>query len=276
MPLRSPFSLTPWVRRLIIANAVVYLLTITVFTGGWFFQAFSFAPVLVARQPWTPLTYMFIHAGFLHLAFNMLVLFFFGPAVEERMGGWAFIRYYLLCGLGGAALSFAFVLLTPAPVVGASAAVYGVSLAFAYYWPNTPVYVFPLPFPVKVKWLVAVLAGLDVLMAWSRAGDGVAHLAHLGGFLFGFLYLKGASLLESRSRATQEERSEAKVQVHPSAEVARHREAPQTRRDREDATQREIDRVLDKISAKGIGSLTAEERRFLTDQSRSRKEEETR
>src|SRR5438046_766179 len=134
MPLRSPFSLTPWVRRLLIANAVVYLLTITVFTGAWFFQLFAFAPLAAARQPWTFVSYMFLHEGFLHLAFNMLMLFFFGPAVEDRMGGGSFARYYFLCGLGGATLSFAIALMAPvSPFVGASAAVFGVSLAFAAY-----------------------------------------------------------------------------------------------------------------------------------------------
>ena len=115
MPLRSPLSLTPWVRRLIIANAVVYLLTITVFTGAWFVQSFAFDPLAVAKQPWTVASYMFLHAGFLHLAFNCLALFFFGPAVEEHMGGWAFIRYYFLCGIGGAVLSFALVFLSAGP-----------------------------------------------------------------------------------------------------------------------------------------------------------------
>ena len=85
---RSP--LTPWVRRLLVANAVVYLLTITVFTGPWFFQWFGFSPALVLQQPWTLGTYMFVHGGFFHLAFNMLVLFFFGTAVEGRMGGTEF------------------------------------------------------------------------------------------------------------------------------------------------------------------------------------------
>ena len=274
MPLRSPLSLTPWVRRLLIANAVVYFLTRTVFTGGWVVQWFAFAPIEVAKQPWTVVTYMFLHAGILHLAFNSLALFFFGPAVEDQMGGWAFLRYYLLCGVGGAVLSFAFGLLSPEPVVimGASAAIYGVSLAFAFFWPNMPVYVFPLQVPIKVKWLVAVLACLDIALAWRGGGD-VAHLAHLGGFLFGFLYLKGESLLAQRGRSTREERTEAPVLVHRSAEFASQREAPQSRRDREDAAQREIDRVLDKISAKGMGSLTAEERRFLTDQSRLRRKD---
>jgi membrane associated rhomboid family serine protease len=248
---------------------VVYFLTVTVFTGGWFVQTFSFAPLEVARQPWGLVTYMFLHDGFLHLAFNSLVLFFFGPAVEDHMGGWQFLRYYFLCGIGGAVLSFAFVFLSPAQqIIGASAAVYGVSMAFAFYWPNTPVYVFPLPTPVKVKWMVVALAGLDVLLAFLARGDGVAHLAHLGGFLFGFIYLKTESLLANRARAVREQRSEARVLVHPSAEVARHREAPPSTPERQDATQREMDRVLDKISAKGMNSLTAEERRFLNDQSR--------
>jgi hypothetical protein len=189
------------------------------------------------------------------------------------MGSWSFIRYYFLCGIGGAVLSFAFVFLSPAPIIGASGAIYGVSLAFAYYWPNMPVYIFPFPMPVKVKWVVASLAVIDVIFAFLGGGGNVARFAHLGGFLFGFIYLKGGSLLANRSRTVREERSEARVLVHPSAEVARQREVPQSRRDRDDATQREMDRVLDKISAKGMNSLTAEERRFLTDQSRHLKKD---
>src|SRR4026208_1284148 len=95
-PFRTRFSVAPGVRGLLIANAVVYLLSVTVFTGGWFFHLFAFSPLEAARQPWTFLSYMFVHEGFLHLAFNMLMLFFFGPAVEERMGGLAFLRYYTL------------------------------------------------------------------------------------------------------------------------------------------------------------------------------------
>jgi membrane associated rhomboid family serine protease len=272
MPARSPLSLTPWVGRLLIANAVVYFLTLTVFSDASFVQWFAFSPEAVAKQPWTVVTYMFLHSGFLHLAFNSLALFFFGPAVEEHMGGPGFLRFYFLCGLGGAALSFAFAFWSSAPVVGASAAIYGVALAFAWYWPNTPVYVFPLPTPIKVKWLVLTLAVLDVVWAYYRVGN-VAHLAHLGGFLFGFLYLKGETLLANRARSTREQRSEARVLVHPSAEVARQREVPKVRADREDATLREIDRVLDKISAKGMGSLTADEKRFLLEQGRARKKD---
>ncbi len=267
---RSPLSVTRWVGRLLIANAVVYFLTLTVFSSSSFGEWFALAPEAVAKQPWTVVTYMFLHGGFLHLAFNSLALFFFGPAVEEHMGGPAFLRYYFFCGLGGAVLSFVFAFWSPAPVVGASAAIYGIALAFAFYWPNTMVQVFPLPWPIPVKYLVLTLAVIDVIWAYFRVGD-VAHLAHLGGFLFGFLYLKGEAMLAQRARGAREPRTEARVLVHPSAEVARQREAPARPAERQEATQREIDRVLDKISAKGMGSLTTEEKRFLTEQSRERR-----
>ncbi len=128
----SPLSLTPWVRRLLVANAVVYLLQLTVFMGSWFGETFAFSPSTALTQPWTFVSYMFVHNGFLHIAFNMLMLFFFGPAVEERMGSTSFARYYMLCGLGGAAFSFLINIVIPVrPFVGASAAVFGVALAFS-------------------------------------------------------------------------------------------------------------------------------------------------
>lgn len=271
--MRSPFALTPWIRGLLVAMGVVYLLSITVFTSPAFFQLFAFQPASADRQPWTFLTYLFMHAGFLHLAFNALILFFFGPAVEERMGSWAFARYFFLCSAGGAILSFLIGLVTPvAPFVGASAAAFGVALAFAWFWPDTPVYVFPLPVPIKVKWLVAVLAGLDLGFAMIGARDGVAHLAHLGGFLTGLAYFKTESLLAGRQRVAPPRRSEAKVLARPAGDVVRaHAEQRPSARARQDVMQREMDRVLDKISASGMGSLTAEERRFLAEFSRQMK-----
>src|SRR2546422_3250283 len=140
------FGMTPWVRRLLVANLLVYLLQRTLFVDPRFQAVFGFTPLLALARPWTFLTYMFLHAGLLHLAFNLLALFVFGPPVEERMGSRAFLGYYLLCGLGGAALSFALMLLRPVDhIVGASAGVYGVMLAFAWFWPNQPIYVFPFP-----------------------------------------------------------------------------------------------------------------------------------
>ncbi|MBI2073879.1 MAG: rhomboid family intramembrane serine protease [Gemmatimonadetes bacterium] len=268
---RSTFALTPWVRRLIAANAVVYLLTITVFTGSWFFQTFAFTPYTALVQPWTFVTYTFVHGGFLHLAFNMLMLFFFGPAVEERMGGRAFLWYYLFCGLGGAALSFAIALAAPvAPFVGASGAVFGVALAFALNWPDAPILVFPLPVPIKAKWLVLGLAAIDLALAVLPARDGVAHLAHLGGFLFGFLYLRAASLAARVPGAAPRRRTRARARsVQTGAEGGRRRDGSRRPALRPDETiQAKIDRLLDKISATGIDSLTPEERQLLAERSR--------
>src|SRR5439155_1060215 len=131
--------------------------------------------------------------GPLHLAFNLLALFVFGPDVEERMGGGSFLAYYLLCGLGGAALSFALMQFRPVElVIGASAAVYGVLLAFAWVAPDRPIYVFPLPEPIPAKWLVTFTVAVSLGLAIFPPIDKVSHLAHLGGFGAGFLYLKVA------------------------------------------------------------------------------------
>src|SRR5437870_5710621 len=118
------FGMTAWVRRLSVANLVVFLLQMTIFVNPWFVATFGFAPLDALARPWTFVTYTFIHANFLHLAFNLLALFVFGPPVEERMGGGPFLAYYGLCGLGGAALSFALAMTFQQVqlVVGASAA----------------------------------------------------------------------------------------------------------------------------------------------------------
>src|SRR5439155_1550085 len=178
------FGMTPWVRRLIVANLVVFLLQVTLFVSPGFLATLGFAPLYAFRQPWTFLTYMFVHANLLHLAFNLLALYAFGPEVEERMGGGAFLRYYVLCGLGGAALSlvlgWSFGRLNP--VVGASAAVYGVLLAFAWAAPDHPIYVFLLPAPIAAKWLVTFIVAISLVLALLPTSDGVAHPAHLGGF----------------------------------------------------------------------------------------------
>jgi len=241
----------------------------TLFVDPRFQAVFGFTPLLALARPWTFLTYMFLHAGLLHLAFNLLALFVFGPPVEERMGSRAFLGYYLLCGLGGAALSFPLMLLRPVDhIVGASAGVYGVMLAFAWFWPNQPIYVFPFPEPVPIKWLVTFAVAVSLVLGLLPGNDGVAHLAHLGGFATGFLCLKAADWRVARAERHVRRAAEPRMLVQ-SARVARGSDAAaKPRRPERDATQAEIDRVLDKISAKGIESLTPAERRFLTELSR--------
>ena len=262
------FGMTPWVRRLMVACLFVFLLQSTLFTSPAFVQQFGFNPLNALARPWTVFTYMFLHGGVLHLAFNMLALYVFGPPVEERMGGRDFLVYYLLCGFGGAMLSFGLLQLPQpmGPVIGASGAIYGVALAFAWFWPNEPIYIFPLPEPIAAKWLVTFALVVSLLLAW-RASDGVAHLAHLGGFAAGFVYLKTQDWRVKRAERRVRAAAPPGVLVHPAARVARG-SAAQTRPSRpadRDRTQHEIDRVLDKISASGLQSLTPAERKFLTE-----------
>ncbi len=269
----SPFSLTPWVRRLLVGTSAVYLLQLTVFTSPWLIETFGFAPLLALKQPWSFVTYAFLHGSFLHLLFNMIALFMFGPPVESRLGGARFIRLYLISLLGGALLSFALLPLdSNAVVIGASAAIFGVMLAFVFEWPDAPVLIFPLPFPVKAKWIVIGFAAISLVAGLAGVRDGVAHLAHLGGFAAAFLYLRGPALL--RSARASGEGGKAPVLVHPSA-AEKGRVLPLFGRPRgaDAKTLAEVDRVLDKISAGGLSSLTPEERRFLDEMSKRFKQD---
>jgi membrane associated rhomboid family serine protease len=142
--------ITPWVGRLIIANAVVMLLLLTLFTSPELVGALKFDPALAIRRPWTFLTYTFVHGGLMHLVGNMLLLFFLGSAVETRMGSRAFILYYLYCGIGAAVLALGLSGLIPVhPFIGASGAVLGVALAYAMFWPDAELILFPLPIPLS-------------------------------------------------------------------------------------------------------------------------------
>jgi membrane associated rhomboid family serine protease len=269
------YALTPWVRRLLVANLLVFLLQVTLFTSPRFLAALGFQPLLALERPWTFLTYMFLHAGPLHLAFNLLALFMFGGPVEDRLGSRVFIWFYLLCGLGGAALSFLLIQLVPigGPIVGASGAIYGLILAFAWYWPDAPIYVFPVPAPIAAKWLVTFAVAISLVLALPpfNGSDGVAHLAHLGGMAAGFLYLKAQDFQLGRAARHLRRVSEPSVLVTPAPRGAeRGASAPQPKRRPapDDRAHAEIDRVLDKISASGIESLTAAERKFLFEMSR--------
>jgi membrane associated rhomboid family serine protease len=265
------FGMTPWVRRLLVANLLVYLCQKTVLVDPRFQALFGFEPLFAVARPWTFVTYMFLHGGLLHLAFNMLALFMFGPPVEERMGGRPFLTYYSLCGLGGAAFSFLLVQIRPVdhPIVGASAAIYGVLLAFAWAWPDQPIYVFPFPAPIPAKWLVTFAVGISLLLALLDVSSGVAHLAHLGGFATGFLYLKAADWRLAQAERQVRHTAQPSVVVQ-SARTAGGGDASRKRRPplERDAAAAEIDRVLDKISARGIESLTPAERKFLSETSR--------
>ncbi|MEK9508705.1 rhomboid family intramembrane serine protease [Gemmatimonadota bacterium Y43] len=265
------FTITPVVKKLLLVNAVVFGFTLLAgpsFTYEWL----AFRADHPLTRFWGAFTYMFVHGGFWHLFMNMLVLFFFGPPLEARWGGREFLRFYLVAGLGGAALGL---LLANGPMVGASAAVYGVMLAFAMNWPNAPIYVWGI-FPVKAKWLVGVFFVLALVGTFDPGGSRTAHFAHLGGLIAALLYLKADWRPGGARRGT---RPSARRSPRPLAIVPR--ELTRTRSDaaepaeRETADERglldEVDRVLDKISAQGMGSLSAEERALLDEVSRRRR-----
>ena len=146
---------------------------------------------------WQLATYMFLHADLLHLLFNMLTLWMFGTELERIWGSRAFLRYYLLCGIGAGAFTVAFSLLpiTSAsllrfvPVVGASGAIYGLLLAYGIYFPDRPIYMY-LVFPIPAKYFVLIMGAIAFYTSLS-ANNGVANMTHLGGLVVGYLLLKG-------------------------------------------------------------------------------------
>jgi membrane associated rhomboid family serine protease len=269
------YRITPWVGRLIVANSVVLLLLMTLFTSREVFQALQFSPSAALSHPWTFVSYMFVHGGLLHLFGNMLALYVFGTAVESRMGSRNFLLYYLFCGIGAAVFSLLLAgIMAVGPFVGASGAVLGVAVAFAMFWPDAELIVFPIPVPIKARTLVIGLVALDVIGSRLWPGDGIAHMAHVGGALFGYLFFRVQSL--SRRAPAQPTRAVERVVMVQSGSAESDRRTPVTpmrprRSVDSDPVAAEVDRVLDKISEKGISSLTPAERRFLDEVARKKK-----
>lgn len=255
-------------------------------------------------------TYMFLHAGWMHLFFNMFALWMFGCVVERVWGPKKFLFYYISCGVGAglfqeAAQFVQFYLIMSDQIpnfglydifiaakvnaeglnlwttVGASGAIYAILLAFGMTFPEERIFIFPLPVPIKAKWFVIIYAGLEVFQALGTPGDGVAHLAHLGGMVFGYFMIRywnrhpgsGYGMAGGRSffdglRSSWERRSAKR------GTGAGNRRATSAGRDsnpdweynaRKKAEQQEIDRILDKIRRSGYDSLTKEEKQRLFD-----------
>jgi membrane associated rhomboid family serine protease len=197
-------SLPPFtkaVKWLIIINAAVYLLitVLQVFTPDLGFEAvhlLGLVPYLVAHGAlWQLVTYSFVHAGLFHLLFNMLALWMFGAQFESDWGQKRFLEFYFFCVVGAALITVAvsyshFGGVTPATTtVGASGGIYGILMAFAMLYGDREIMLFPLPFSIRAKYFVAAIAFVALIGAIGAAAPGRGE-AHLGGLLFGFLYLK--------------------------------------------------------------------------------------
>lgn len=252
-------------------------------------------------------TYMFAHGGFSHIFFNMFALWMFGCIVERTWGPKKFLTYYIVCGVGAGLFQelaqFYFIASEQLPhftlaqtmkvananaaflnlwtTVGASGAVYGILLAFGMLYPEERIFIFPLPVPIKAKWFVMGYAAIELFMAYSSTGDGVAHLAHLGGMVFGFFLIRywrrhpdirysrrsGQQFFDSM-RASWERRTGRKDRggVFTNSANTRH-ESDWDYNARRKAEQERMDEILDKIRRNGYESLTREEKQQLFDAS---------
>lgn len=255
-------SITPVIKYLLIINLCVFFvqaLSRLFFGSDFLSPIFGFVPYRFVHSfmIWQPFTYMFLHGGIFHLFWNMLALWMFGGEVEATLGSKNFIKFYIACGIFAGLCSLIFSFNSPIPVIGASGAIYGVLTAFGMLFPErviTLLLFFILPIRAKAKYFVtafAVLTFFQTLFAGSNSG--IAHFAHLGGIVFGFMYFRNIFGLQ------------ALLQNMPTS-VSMPR--PQRRKESNDIPRdvyisEEIDPILEKISREGLHSLNKRERKLL-------------
>jgi membrane associated rhomboid family serine protease len=200
---RPSQSSTPVVLNLIIINAIVFVAQLvfdkTGGQNGWLtnkLALYSYDTGLF--KPYQLVTHMFAHGGFFHILFNMYALWIFGSVLEKTWGPKRFLIFYFVCGLA-AGLTQMF-LVSQGAAIGASGAVMGLLAAFAYTFPNVQFYILPIPFPIKAKYLAMIYAAIDIFGGFSGGGDNVAHFAHLGGLVAGFVMVILWRQTDKRSR----------------------------------------------------------------------------
>ena len=303
-------NMQPMTKNLLIVNFLAFVATwvlelrgidLTSLLGLHFFLASDF-------HIYQFVTYMFLHGGLTHIFFNMFALWMFGNVIEQVWGPKKFIFYYICCGVGAGFVqevvqygtymyeglaAYQYVntgsvqMTTDAYInlwttIGASGAVYGILLAFGMIFPNERLFIIPFPFPIKAKWLIVGYIAIELFSAMSAPGDGVAHMAHLGGMLFGWILIRywknhpDSSQRFGRSNGMEFfDRMKRKFdeRQHASRMKAEHTDNPRRETDeeynaRQHKNQEEIDAILDKIRKSGYDSLTKEEKQKLFDQSR--------
>jgi len=288
------FTFPPVIKNLLIINGVVFFLQLIMenltFNGypAWYIlnRWFALNPISGSDgaghpfnfQVWQLITYQFMHGGFSHIFFNMFALWMFGASIEDVMGSKKFLMFYLLAGISAGLFQlFLTPLLSSAPAVtiGASGAIYGVLIAYAMFFPDNLIFIYFL-IPVKAKYLIGFLILIE-FFAIDSASSNVAHLAHLGGALFGFLYImfdKNSYVgLKNIFRKSYYSSSKSGKNIFDNFSF----KSKSSKQDAEDAkfydvddrqetseiTQREIDEILDKISQSGYQNLTEREKRIL-------------
>jgi membrane associated rhomboid family serine protease len=248
----GPGFISPVIKYLIVANTVIFF--IQSLTAAPLAQTFGLFPArFFSEFPnylFQPLTYMFLHAGFFHILFNMFALWMFGTEIEYSWGSRPFLKFYIYCGLGGALMSLVFNPGLAYPIVGASGAIYGILVAYWLMFPDRYVLVFFI-LPMRVRWAIPLFGVLNFL----AAGPNVAHLAHLGGAVVGLVYLKldwRLSAFLKRISSFRSHKKEAKLEK---------------KRQKAEEIMKRVDRILDKINEVGIENISKEDRKFLEDAS---------
>lgn len=241
----SQFRITPAVKYLILINVGIFILELLFRLR--LSSLFGLTPSLFWHgYIWQPVTYMFLHGGIFHLLINMFILWMFGITLESTWGSRRFLKFFFICGIGAGLLNAA---VTPGgliPTVGASGAIYGLLMAFGILFPNQLIYIWGI-FPVKAKYFVIGIGAFELLTALSATHSGIAHFAHLGGMLFGLVYMKWTGWRRLLSDWQTEKRREQYMKV-----VTDHK------REKE-ILLKNVDELLDKINKNGINSLTTEE-----------------
>jgi membrane associated rhomboid family serine protease len=186
------------VKQLMIATGVAFLMTYIpaqVFGWGLPFAFFGLRPYDVTHHLfiWQVATYLFLHGGWFHIIFNLFALWMFGTDLEGVWGSRQFLFYYFLTGVGAGLFNVVLEPSSLALTIGCSGAIYGLLLAYGLLFPERPIFLYFF-IPIKAKWFVAIMGLIEFVTSLSAPGSGVSHIAHLGGMLFGFLYLRGRGL----------------------------------------------------------------------------------
>jgi len=193
------------VKKLIIITSAAFVLTyipLQIFHSPVFdlpFDWFALQPDLVIHRfyIWQLATYLFLHGGWFHIIFNMFALWMFGADLERLWGGKKFLVYYFVTGVGAGVLDVVLNTLflpgIPSMTIGCSGAIYGLLLAYGMLFPERLIYLYMI-IPIKAKWFVAIMGAIEFVSSFGGPGSGISHFAHLGGMLFGYLYLRGRSL----------------------------------------------------------------------------------
>jgi len=306
-------------KNLLIINVLAYLATLVLPTMGISLEQYGGLHFFMASDfnILQFITYQFLHGSFTHLFFNMFALWMFGCVIENVWGPKKFIFYYIVCGIFAGfcqeivqMVQFYFIAVSQYPMaslgevfeiaknssdvlnnwltIGASGAVYAILLAFGMTFPNERIFIFPLPVPIKAKWFVLIYAAIELFSAVSSRGDGVAHMAHLGGMLSGFLLIlywrkhPGNYFNMSGTRQFFDRWGGKSRRPGPTGNTGFSNNTSFTRSTtpppsddmeynaRQKARQEEIDKILDKIRKSGYDSLTKEEKQRLFEASHQR------